>query len=51
MFYAKCMFNSNFDRIFFAVFDLLLQVQRVWIEKTFQKRECVQILVSKDSSR
>uniref|UniRef100_H2T3X9 Transient receptor potential cation channel, subfamily M, member 1a n=1 Tax=Takifugu rubripes TaxID=31033 RepID=H2T3X9_TAKRU len=28
-----------------------LQIQRVWIEKTFQKRECVQIVVSKDSSR
>uniref|UniRef100_H3CJN7 Transient receptor potential cation channel, subfamily M, member 1a n=1 Tax=Tetraodon nigroviridis TaxID=99883 RepID=H3CJN7_TETNG len=25
--------------------------QRVWIEKTFQKRECIQVLSSKDSSR
>uniref|UniRef100_H3CXY4 Transient receptor potential cation channel, subfamily M, member 1a n=1 Tax=Tetraodon nigroviridis TaxID=99883 RepID=H3CXY4_TETNG len=27
------------------------KVQRVWIEKTFQKRECIQVLSSKDSSR
>lgn len=37
----------------YVCFDLLfcLQIQRVWIEKTFQKRECVQIILSKDPSR
>lgn len=28
-----------------------LQNQRAWIEKTFQKRECIQIIPSKDPSR
>uniref|UniRef100_A0A4W6CQT5 Transient receptor potential cation channel, subfamily M, member 1a n=1 Tax=Lates calcarifer TaxID=8187 RepID=A0A4W6CQT5_LATCA len=27
------------------------QVHRVWIEKTFQKRECIQIIPSKDATR
>ncbi|KAK2854365.1 hypothetical protein Q5P01_007026 [Channa striata] len=27
------------------------KIQRVWIEKTFQKRECIQIILSKDASR
>ncbi|KAM3626264.1 uncharacterized protein V6R79_025949 [Siganus canaliculatus] len=27
------------------------KTQRVWIERTFQKRECVQIILSKDPSR
>ncbi|XP_034018663.1 transient receptor potential cation channel subfamily M member 1-like [Thalassophryne amazonica] len=27
------------------------KVHRAWIERTFQKRECIQIIVSKDSSR
>ncbi|XP_051234067.1 transient receptor potential cation channel subfamily M member 1a isoform X3 [Dicentrarchus labrax] len=27
------------------------KTQRAWIERTFQKRECVQIIVSKDTSR
>uniref|UniRef100_UPI0037E8BFB7 transient receptor potential cation channel subfamily M member 1-like n=1 Tax=Semicossyphus pulcher TaxID=241346 RepID=UPI0037E8BFB7 len=27
------------------------RTQRVWIEKTFQKRECIQIIPSKDTSR
>nr|XP_046255065.1 transient receptor potential cation channel subfamily M member 1-like [Scatophagus argus] len=30
---------------------LKMSTQRAWIERTFQKRECVQVIPSKDSSR
>ncbi|XP_034437265.1 transient receptor potential cation channel subfamily M member 1a [Hippoglossus hippoglossus] len=31
--------------------ELQIEVHRVWIERTFQKRECIQIIPSKDASR
>ncbi|XP_015248324.1 PREDICTED: transient receptor potential cation channel subfamily M member 1-like [Cyprinodon variegatus] len=48
---AMCHSDGNPPSWGVQRFDEVQDVHRAWIERTFQKRECIQIIPSKDASR